>query len=296
MGSAAAPRYCPRMANVVVTGASTGIGRATAAHLVSRGHQVFAGVRSPEDAESLASEVGAGLVPLLVDVTDGDQVSAAAREVDERAPEGLHGLVNNAGIAVGGPLEHLPIEDVRRQLEVNVVAQVAVTQAFLPAIRRTTGRIAFVGSLSGRVGLPMIGPYAASKHALEGLTESWRAELAPWGIRVALIEPGSIKTEIWSKSRDQADELAARLAPEVLDQYQAHVAMVRSVVEAQDKIGIPAVKVARTVERALFSSRWRPRYQVGLDSRATAVVSRVLPDRAKAATIGLASGARLPRA
>jgi len=284
------------MANVMVTGASTGIGRATAAHLVARGHQVFAGVRKPADADALTGDLGDRLVPLLLDVTDADQVAAAAREVELRAPEGLHGLVNNAGIAVGGPLEHLPIDEVRRQLEVNVVAQVAVTQALLPAIRRTTGRIVFIGSLSGRVGMPMIGPYAASKHALEGLTESWRAELAPWGIRVALIEPGSIKTEIWAKGKDQADEMAEQLPPEAVARYSDHIAMVRSMVEAQDKAGIPPAKVARTVERALFSARWRPRYQVGLDSRGAAIISRVLPDRAKAATLGLAGGARLPKA
>jgi NAD(P)-dependent dehydrogenase (short-subunit alcohol dehydrogenase family) len=208
---------------------------------------------------------------------------------------GLHGLVNNAGVAIGGPLEHLAIEDLRRQLDVNVVAHVAVTQAVLPLIRRATGRLVFIGSLSGRVGLPMIGAYAAAKFALEGLTESWRAELSPWGIKVILIEPGSIKTEIWGKARDDAREVERRFPPHVLEQYRAHIDMARTVVERQDKAAISPSKVARTVEAALFDSRPRTRYLVGMDARSVAAMSRFLPDGLKASLIGLASGTRLPR-
>lgn len=282
------------MASIVVTGASTGIGRGTVAHLSRQGHTVFAGVRRPEDGERLTADLGATVVPLLVDVTDPEQVAAAAATVTERVgTAGLDGLVNNAGIAVGGPLEHIAIDEVRRQLDVNVVAQVGVTQAMLPLIRRATGRIVFIGSLSGRVGLPMTGPYAASKFALEGLTESWRAELAPWGIKVVLIEPGSIKTEIWTKARQDADMLEREFPPEVVEQYRPHIAMVRTAIERQDRVAIPPSKVAKVVETALFASRPRARYLVGADAKVAGAFSRFLPDGLKASVIGLAGGTRL---
>jgi len=285
------------MANILVTSASTGIGRATVSHLVGNGHTVFAGVRKQTDADSLTNDLGSGVVPVLVDVTDPAQVAGLGLKMADRlAGDGLHGLVNNAGIAVGGPLEHLPIEVLRRQLEVNVVAQVAVTQALMPAIRRATGRIVFIGSLAGRLGAPMLGAYSASKHALEGLTESLRAELAPWGIRVVLVEPGSIKTEIWAKGHDQVNELEKQFDPAVVSQYRAHIDMAGRLIDHQDKIGIPAIKVARVVERALFTKRPSSRYQVGLDSKAVSIMSRLLPDEAKAAAAGLIGGTRLPKA
>lgn len=283
------------MGNVVVTGASTGIGRATVARLAGAGHRVFAGVRKQADADQIISELP-GAVPLLLEVTDADQRAAAVATVTEAVgSEGLHGLVNNAGIGVGGPLEFVEIDELRRQLEVNVVAQVAVTQAFLPLIRRAAGRIVFTGSISGRMGLPMIGPYAASKHALEGLTESWRAELAPWGIKVVLVEPGSIQTPIWEKSRQDVSVVADSLPAEGRALYGPQVDMVGKVVDRQIKVAIPPERVAKVMEKALFGARPRARYLVGPDAQGVGVASRLLPDRAKAAVLGVASGARVPK-
>ena len=167
---------------VVITGASTGIGRACALDLDGRGFRVFAGVRKDEDGERLRSE-RPSIEPLRIDVTDAGEIAAARDRVSEEVgTAGLAGLVNNAGIAVPGPLEHLPIDEFRRQMEVNLVGQVAVTQAFLPLLRTARGRVVNIGSIGGRVALPMLGPYAASKHAMEGISDSLRRELRPWGI------------------------------------------------------------------------------------------------------------------
>src|SRR3954471_14417569 len=172
-----------RRGAVVITGASTGIGATCAAHLSSLGFRVFAGVRKPEDAERARE---AGHEPLTIDVTDPESIRSAVEQVGD-AP--LSGLVNNAGIAVAGPLEFIPIDEFRRQLDVNVVGQVAVTQAFLPALRRSRGRVVFVGSIAGRSALPFLGAYAASKFAVEAVTDALRVELRPWGIDVAVVEP-----------------------------------------------------------------------------------------------------------
>src|SRR5688500_9161604 len=184
---------------VVITGASTGIGRACAIDLDGRGFRVFAGVRKDEDGERLRSE-RPSIEPLRIDVTDAGEIAAARDRVGEEVGErGLAGLVNNAGIAVPGPLEHLPLDEIRRQLEVNVLGQIAVTQAFLPLLRTARGRIVNIGSIGGRVALPLLGPYAGSKHAMEGISDSLRRELRPWGIEVSLVRPGPIATEIWER-------------------------------------------------------------------------------------------------
>lgn len=283
------------MGNVVVTGASTGIGRATVARLVGHGHTVFAGVRKQSDADSLAAEVR-GVVPLLLDVTDADQVAAAAATVgDAVGSEGLHGLVNNAGVAVGGPLEGVPLDELRRQLEVNVTAQVGMTQAFLPLVRQATGRIVFTGSASGRAGIALIGPYTASKYAIEGLAESWRAELAPWGIKVIVVEPGPIKTPIWDKAHDEMDGVAESLSPEARELYAGHLAKIPKFVRRQKLTAISAKRVAKVIEKALFTERPRARYLVGPQARGLGVLARVAPDGAKAAVVGVSTGARMPK-
>ncbi len=265
------------MANILVTGASTGIGLATVKHLASEGHKVFAGVRKQADADAV-QRVGDNVVPLIVDVTDDSQRTAAAAIVEEHVRgTGLHGLVNNAGVATGGPLEHLPLDLLRNQLEVNVVGQVGMTQAFLPLIRRANGRLVFVGSANGRVATPMLGAYVASKFALEGLTESLRMELAPWDIKVVLIEPGPVKTEVWEKGRSQSEELRGVLSQEAQDQYAAHIKMVEALIERQDKAGVPPLKIAKAIEKALFTPRPHTRYLVGVDAKAAGVMSRVLP-------------------
>ena len=184
--------------SVLVTGASTGIGEATARRMKAAGWEVFAAARKDGDLERLRGE---GLTPLKLDVTDAGSIAAAKAEVGGRK---LHGLVNNAGVAVSGPIEHVPLDELRRQLEVNLVGQVAVIQAFLPNIREAKGRIVNVSSIGGRIALPLVGPYAASKVGLEAVSDSLRRELRPWGIHVSVIEPGAVVTPIWEKgARDR---------------------------------------------------------------------------------------------
>src|SRR3954454_3243317 len=195
------------MRSVLVTGASTGIGRATALRLDGAGWQVFAGVRKEEDAASLRAEASERLSPLILDVTDAGQIAAAAEVIEREADGGLDGLVNNAGVAVPGPLETVPLEDLRHQLEVNLVAYVAVTQAMLPQIRRAEGRVVFLSSIGGRIAFPFGGPYHASKFATEAIGDVSRKKLRPWGLRVSLVEPGSIDTPIWERGQRKGEEI-----------------------------------------------------------------------------------------
>lgn len=255
---------------VVVTGASSGIGLACATRLARAGWRVYGGVRSDADAEALR---GVGAVPLRLDVTDSEQVTAAATTV---GPE-LHGLVDNAGIAIAAPLELVPLEELRRQLEVNVVGQVAVTQAFLPALRSARGRVVLMGSIGGRSALPFLGPYAASKHALEAIADSLRLEVAPFGIAVSIVEPASIRTPIWEKGAARAEELGRELDPEAAGLYAERVARFRRVALSRGPGGDPD-GVAKTVEHALTASRPRARYVVGRDAHLRAWIER-LPTR-----------------
>jgi NAD(P)-dependent dehydrogenase (short-subunit alcohol dehydrogenase family) len=282
---------------VLVTGASTGIGRACALHLAGRGHTVYAGVRKQTDADSLKAEArGYALEPITLDVTDQPGIDAAVEALTaELSNDGLAGLVNNAGVALGGPLEYLPIETWRTQLEVNVIGQVAVTKSFMPLIRMGKGRVLFIGSVGGRVGTPLMGPYNASKFALEGIAEGFREELRPWNLKVILIEPGAIKTNIWDKGRAQADDLEQSLGEEANQRYGTLYKALRKLVDRQDRSGIPPERVARVVERALFSANPRARYLVGPDAIAMGVVARALPDRAKDALMRRASGLNVPK-
>ena len=269
-----------------MTGASTGIGRATALELADCGWQVWAGVRRAEDGASLEDEVhGRGLPggvrALRFDVTDDDAVAAAAAQVRAAGP--LHGLVNNAGVAVAGPLEFLPIEEFRRQLEINVVGQLRVTQALLPALRRGAeedrpGRVVFVGSIAGRVAGPMAGAYHASKFAVAGLSESLRAELAPWGLRVVLVEPGMIATPIWQRGEDHADRVLARMPAAARDLYDRQVRTARGSARRAARFGRSPEAVARVIARALTEPSPRPRRLVGPDAHLLALVP-LLPDR-----------------
>jgi NAD(P)-dependent dehydrogenase (short-subunit alcohol dehydrogenase family) len=250
----------------LVSGASSGIGEACARRLAAAGWRVFAGVRRRGDAPAGTREV-------LLDVTDESQVRAVAAGIDE-----LDALVNNAGIAISLPLEFIPLEELRRQLEVNVVGQVALTQAFLPHLRRSRGRIVFMGSIAGRSALPFLGAYAASKHALEAIADSLRLELRPFGIEVAVIEPGTIATPIWTKSAALADELVGRLPAAVGDLYGGRIAAFRRVALRRGATGASADEVARTVERALTAGRPPTRALVGRDAKVRAGFER-LPDR-----------------
>lgn len=270
--------------SVLITGASTGIGEACALHLDRAGHTVFAGVRRQTDADRLASQASDRLTPLLLDVTDEEQIEAAAETVEEEAG-GLAGLVNNAGIARGGPLEYLPLDEWREQFEVNVIGQIAVTKAMLPLLRRERGRVVFIGSIGGRVATPLMGPYNASKFAVEAIGEALRHELRPWGLHVSVVEPGAIKTAIWDKGRETADRLDEELPAEARERYRAHIDAIREGIDMQDRQGIGPEAVAKAVEHALCSRRPRTRYVVGKDAKAQAAMVRLLPDKAREAVI-----------
>jgi NAD(P)-dependent dehydrogenase (short-subunit alcohol dehydrogenase family) len=265
---------------VLITGASTGIGAACALHLDRLGLLVFAGVRKIEDGEALQRHGPARLVPLLLDVTDQASIQRSHAMVSERVGSGgLFGLVNNAGIAVVGPLEAVPIPDLRRQLEINVIGQVAVTQAFLPLIRQARGRIVNMGSIAGRAAMPLMGPYSASKFALEALTDSLRLEVQQWGIEVSIVEPGAIATPIWEKSGKEAVYLEATTTAELRALYGTVIAAVRKVVEQAAARAIPSDAVAKVVEEALTSSCPKTRYLVGTDAKLRALMVKLLPDR-----------------
>jgi NAD(P)-dependent dehydrogenase (short-subunit alcohol dehydrogenase family) len=252
---------------VLVTGASSGIGLASALRLVRAGWRVHGGVRSEADADALRTH---GVEPLELDVTDAAQIAAAAEAV---GPE-LHGLVDNAGIAVAAPLELVPLDELRRQLEVNVVGQIAVLQAFLPALRPARGRVVLMGSIGGRSALPFLGPYAASKHALEAFADVLRVELAPWGIAVSIVEPASVRTAIWTKGAAQADVMREAISREADALYAERIERFRAVALKRGP-GIDPDVVAKAVEHALTASRPKARYLVGRDAHIRAWIERL---------------------
>lgn len=265
---------------VVITGASTGIGAACAWHLDRLGFTVFAGVRRIEDGESLKAQGSVRLQPILLDVTDAGSIEQARRQITEQVgPRGLAGLVNNAGIAVVGPLEAVPIADLRWQFEVNVIGQVAVIQAFLPLLRNGRGRIVNMGSIAGRAAMPVMGPYSASKFALEALTDALRLEVQQWGIQVSIVEPGAIATPIWRKSGAKAEELETVTSEELKRLYAGVIAGVRARVAEAAAQAIPADAVSDAVVHALTASRPKTRYLVGRDAKVRALMIKLLPDR-----------------
>ena len=254
------------MRSVVITGASTGIGWATAKLLLERGFRVFGSVRKQADADRLSGEFGANFTPLLFDVTDEAAVLASAREVRAAlGGETLAGLVNNAGIAVTGPVLELSVDDFRRQLEVNVIGPVIATQAFAPLLgsdgelKGPKGRIVMISSVAGRTGNPLSSPYVASKHAIEGLSESLRRELMLFGIDVIVVAPGAVKTPIWSKSED-VDISAYKNSP-----YLPALEKVRAFMQHLSKIGLPPEKIAERIAEALTADHPKVRYAITPD-------------------------------
>ena len=274
------------MAVALITGASTGIGRATTLRLARGGWTVLAGVRDSATGEQLAREPGTDgrVIPLPLDVTDAAQIADAAARVQQLSAQNgspaarLDALVNNAGIGVGGPLEIITPEEMRKQFDVNVLAQVAVTQAMLPALRRAHGRIVFISSIGGIVATPFLAPYAASKHAIEAIADSLRIELDSSNVQVALVEPGSVATPIWDKGRAEAERTI--VPPELQAEYGHVPAAMDRVIEQTARRAIPPEEVAATIDRALAATRMRARYLVGRDARMMLMLRRVLPDRA----------------
>ena len=266
--------------SVVVTGASTGIGAACALDCAGRGMTVFAGVRDLRAGEALAAKGGPSLIPITIDVTDEPSIARSVEAVQLVVGEkGLGGLVNNAGIVVGSPLDVIPLSHLRKQLEVNVIGQIAVTQAFLPLLRRGRGRIVNMGSIAGRGTIPLLGPYSASKYALEALTDALRMELQPWGIQVSIIEPGAIATPIWEKSAKEAEGLEASVSAEAKALYGEAVIRIREAIAQAAQRAIAPEAVVRAVHHALTAARPRTRYLVGTDAKLRAWMVKWLPDR-----------------
>ena len=282
--------------SVVVTGVSTGIGRAIAQVLVRRGVHVFGSVRSQKDAAAFTAELGQGVTPLVFDVTDPRGIAEAARLVRDRlGGRALAGLVNNAGIAVFGPLMHIPLEEFRRQMEVNLVGPLAVTQAFLPllgadrALSGGPGRIVNIGSIGGKVATPFLGPYCASKFAIEGLSESLRRELLLYGIDVIVVGPGAVATPIWGKA-EKVDTTAYEKTDFAGAMHRFGEYMIRDGMK-----GLPPQRVGEAVWKALSAARPRVRYAVSSPG-VSGWVPRVLPRRVLDRFIGRGMGYTVGRA
>ncbi|HAJ05279.1 MAG TPA: short-chain dehydrogenase/reductase [Chloroflexi bacterium] len=266
--------------SVLITGASTGIGRACALHLDQLGFQVFAGIRKQNDAESLLQSASNRLKPIYLDILKPDMISKASQTIEEEVKNhGLYGLINNAGIVTTGPLEFVPIDSIRTQFEVNVIGQIAVTQSFLHLIRLGQGRIINISSVSGRVASPFLGPYAASKFALEALSDSMRVELKPWNIHVAVIEPGPISTPIWNKSKKVAQTMLSKLPITAKTLYGDKI---KSAMNWEKKLNqsmsSPDV-VVNAIEHALLSNRPRTRYRIGVNGIVADLLARLASDK-----------------
>ncbi len=262
--------------SVIITGASTGIGRACALHMDALGWRVFAGVRTEADADSLREAATSRLLPLLLDVTNPIAIGEARRVVDRSVEgAGLSGLVNNAGVAYGGPTEYLDLKEMRQAFEVNFFGAIAVTQAFIPLLRRAGGRIVNMSSISGLVASPFLSPYSTSKWALEAWSDALRVELHPWSIGVSVIEPGAIETPIWTKGGEILDRLMTGIPEGGKALYEAAL---RSAAGDLKPHGLEAEEVAKAVANALTSSRPKTRYPIGAQGRLVAFF-RHFPDR-----------------
>ncbi len=257
----------------LVTGASTGIGAATATLLAGHAERVYAGARNDEAARAIEA-THPNIRALRLDVTDDDSIAAAFNAVRDSGYE-LAGLVNNAGISVAGPVERLPLSRWRKQFDVNLFGQIAVTQAFLPLLRASKGRIVFVGSIAGRLAVPFLAPYSASKFALRATVDALRVELGPSGIAVALIQPGAVKTPIWQKGRDGRDAMIAEMGPNASAGYEGAIESLVAQTHLSEENGVPADDVARVILEALTSPKPRAQYIVGKDARIQALLSRL---------------------
>lgn len=279
---------------VLVTGTSTGIGAACAERLADAGWTVFAGVRRVQDGERLAGEISGDVRPVLLDVTDARHISAVAAQLEvELGAAGLDALVNNAGLAEGAPIELLTIDEWRRHFEVNVFGLVEVTRAFLPLLLRAEGRVVNIGSVAGRVGMALAGPYCAGKHAVEAISEVLRLEVEPLGMRVVCVEPGEVATAIWDKSAVRVESVVRDAPPEVLSRYDRQLDTMYGFVSEGARRGIAPMRVAEVVHRALTEERPRLRYLVGPDAALVGLIDR-LPDRLRRRALAL-NDARLAR-
>jgi NAD(P)-dependent dehydrogenase (short-subunit alcohol dehydrogenase family) len=269
--------------SIVITGTSSGIGRAAALALAARGFHVFAGVRREEDGEALRAAASGGVTPVRLDVTDPLLIAGAVRRVEEATGgAGLAALVNNAGIGAPWPMELVPLEEFRRHLEVNLTGQLAVTQAFLPMVKQARGRIVNVGSEGGRITLPFLGPITATKHALVSVTDALRMELRPWGVHVVLVEPGATKSGAPQKLVAAGRRaIAESFSPAARADYaETFGALVERIAAGHERRGSEPEVVAGAVVRAVTDRRPRTRYPIGGQAKALTRLARFLPDRA----------------
>lgn len=258
---------------ILITGASSGIGKACAIYLDDRGYTIFAGVRSKTDANTLRKECSSRLIPVLIDVCNKQSIKAAYEVIRKATNQsGLDGLINNSGIPLAGPLEYLNIDKFRQQIEVNLVGLVAVTQTFLPLLRICKGKIINMGSISGRIALPFLGPYSATKFALEAITDSMRVELRPWGISVSIIEPGNVETLIRQKAFSGIEEDILTLPPLAHTLYGPIFKTSQN--HATRKNMSPTV-VAKIVENILAARKPKPRYLVGSDAVMISLIQKL---------------------
>ncbi|MGO4444281.1 SDR family oxidoreductase [Mycobacterium sp. 2YAF39] len=263
------------MPTVLVTGASRGIGKGIVERLAARGWDVIAGVRSQQDADAVTKLDPQRVSSVILDVTSADDISA----LEESLPQQLDAIVNNAGIAVGGAMETLSPDEWRKQLEINVIGALAVTQAVLPRLRKSRGRIVFISSVNGRLSMPLVGAYAASKFALEAAADALRMELSPWKIRVVVVEPAQTDTDMWRTADDMVAELEAGLSAEHRGLYAKHIAGFKKMIPMSQRIAVPTEKVAAVVEDALTARRPRARYIVGLGPKAQVALMAVMPTK-----------------
>jgi NAD(P)-dependent dehydrogenase (short-subunit alcohol dehydrogenase family) len=267
------------MRSIVITGTSTGIGYGAAKVLIARGFRVFGSVRKAADADRVKAELGANFVPLVFDVTDEAAVNAAGLEVGAAMKgETLAGLVNNAGIAVSGPLLELPVADFRRQMEVNVMGPVIATKAFAPllgadpSLKGPRGRIVMISSVSGTNGNPLLSPYCTSKHAIEGLSESLRREFMLFGIDVIVVAPGAVKTPIWDMA-DEIDMTAYGSSP-----FLPALERIRAYMLKLAETGLPAEKIGEVIHEALTLPNPKVRYEISPEPFRM-LMMRTLPKR-----------------
>jgi NAD(P)-dependent dehydrogenase (short-subunit alcohol dehydrogenase family) len=263
------------MPSVLVTGAGRGIGKSIVEHLATRGWDVIAGVRNERDADTVTSLSPQRVSSVILDVTDAGHIAA----LQESLPDRLDAIVNNAGVVVSGPMETVSPAEWRTQLEINVIGQLAVTQAVLPRLRRSRGRVVFISSVNGRLSMPLIGAYCASKFALEAAADALRMELRPWHIGVAIVEPSQTDTDMWRTADDMVEQTEAALTPEQRGLYTRHIAGMKKMTPLSQRLAVPVEKVSAVVEEALTARRPRARYVVGVGPRLQVALTTNLPTR-----------------
>ncbi len=274
------------MPTALVTGASRGIGKGIVEHLAARGWDVIAGVRSQQDADAVTKLAPQRVSSVILDVTSADDIAALERSLPDR----LDAIVNNAGIAVGGAMETLSSDEWRKQLEINVIGALAVTRAVLSRLRKSRGRIVFISSVNGRLSMPLVGAYSASKFALEAAADALRMELNPWKIRVVVVEPAQTDTDMWRTADTMVEDLEAGLSAEHRNLYAKHIAGFKKMIPVSQRIAVPTAKVSAVVEEALTAKRPRARYIVGLGPKAQVALMSVMPTRLRDIALRKVSG------